>query len=474
MGKPLPTSPRDAKAGPGLDKAVMTTANGSSPTELLGEYPSTGAPTNGASHANGANGHHANGANGHAKPAVPAPEAVAAPTFFSFGKRPSKAAVSTSVGPPVRRAESQASEDFYTMELTDDATGQKQWIRGRRWSGIVHANGTHRECFAEDEVAVFVDTVTEKIVGISVRDWSPPASPSSADDEDNRQPGRGARHFKFPIPKADSFPASIPASQLPLFNQRMDRPLLAMAAYSLLHVLAARGILPHVPAAHMKGKERTYLAEKLPSTVNALFVGSLGLYCVVKKGILWGNGVDKLKAWGEELDWLFAGHLGFTVYDTYIMAVLGGDHYSVWAHHVLGILGAVAVRAFKTLAWFPTCFTPSELTVVPSNLLWIQQRLWPGKRDVEAKLLAARAVLFTFFRLPNAAVAVLGALSATRRDPGLVKRATKEIPPLVLLLCAFNTVVFGGLNLWWTQLVFKAAVRHRRETAGKAVGVHHI
>jgi hypothetical protein len=143
------------------------------------------------------------------------------------------------------------------------------------------------------------------------------------------------------------------------------------------------------------------------------------------------------------------------------MAALGGEHPSVWAHHILGILGTLIVRAYKKLAWFPTCFAVSELTVVPSNMLWIQQKLYPGQRDVEGRLLLVRAVFFALFRTPDAAIAFLGALKAVQADPSLVSRAKNEVPFFVKLLCAVNVAVFGGLNTWWTALVVKALMRHR-------------
>lgn len=156
------------------------------------------------------------------------------------------------------------------------------------------------------------------------------------------------------------------------------------------------------------------------------------------------------------------------------MAALGGEHPSVWAHHVLGILGSLVVRAYKKLAWFPTVFCVSELTVVPSNFLWIQQRLWSSRQDIEGKLLVMRAIFFALFRFPCAPLAALGTLSALRKDPSLLKRTKEEVPFLVTVLCAFNVAIFAGLNSWWTALVFKALLRYKASLARSKKEVHHI
>lgn len=146
------------------------------------------------------------------------------------------------------------------------------------------------------------------------------------------------------------------------------------------------------------------------------------------------------------------------------MAALGGEHPSVWTHHVLGILGTLAVRAYKKLAFYPTIFSVCELTVVPSNILWTQQKLYPSRRDVEGKLLFLRAIFFALFRTPAAIVAALGTWFAVSKEPNLLQRTKDEVPPLISLLCAVNVAVFGGLNTWWTALVVKALIRHRNGT----------
>lgn len=98
----------------------------------------------------------------------------------------------------------------------------------------------------------------------------------------------------------------------------MDRPLFAVAFYSALHYFASRVIVPRVPGfGSVTGNDKVFLPEKLPSTVNALVVGIGALYTMSKRGIFWGEGVDKLNAWSEEVDMVFSSHMGFTIYDTY-------------------------------------------------------------------------------------------------------------------------------------------------------------
>jgi hypothetical protein len=257
--------------------------------------------SNGHAASNGANGHtngHSNGAgNGKTAKGKPAVATAAEDTgsFFSnlIGRRKS----SSPTPAPAKQPE--------------PATPPKQSIKTRRYSGIIHANGAHRECFSDDDVTMIVESVTEKVTGIPTGDYSPPLSPGAATVDSEAKPGPV---FKFPISKK---PPPAPASHLSFFNQRMDRPLAALAIYSGLHFFASRVLMPKLPASELLSKDRVYLPEKLPSTVNAIATGSLALYSVWKRGIFWGEGVDKLNAWSEEVDLCFAGHLGFTVYDTY-------------------------------------------------------------------------------------------------------------------------------------------------------------
>lgn len=195
-------------------------------------------------------------------------------------------------------------------------------IRGKRYSGIIHANGVHRECFSDDGVTMVVESVAEKVAGIGFSvngEPSPPLTPSPGLTETIDGSTYNGPLFRLPLPKNGLAyaPPPPPKSHLTFLNQRMDRPLVALALHSGLHYFTSRFIVPRLATGHLTAKDRVYLPEKLPSTVNAAFVGCLALYSVLKRGLFWGQGVDKINSWSDEVDLMFAGHLGFTLYDSY-------------------------------------------------------------------------------------------------------------------------------------------------------------
>ena len=46
-----------------------------------------------------------------------------------------------------------------------------------------------------------------------------------------------------------------------------------------------------------------------------------------------------------------------------------GDHASMWAHHILGIIGAFLSMVYREATYFPLAFLMTEITVLPTN--WV-------------------------------------------------------------------------------------------------------
>ncbi|KAJ3126868.1 hypothetical protein HK101_005661, partial [Irineochytrium annulatum] len=132
------------------------------------------------------------------------------------------------------------------------------------------------------------------------------------------------------------------------------------------------------------------------------------------------------------------------------------------------------MRSYRTAAYFPACFCVSELTVVPSNLLWILQNLTAAglpspspalSSRLQTPLLILRAILFTLLRLPAGPLCLLYAVQGERGQTWAEKverfwSRYRRLPALVSWLSAFNIATLSGLNVWWTVLVYKALFRH--------------
>ncbi|KAJ3140049.1 hypothetical protein HK100_010894 [Physocladia obscura] len=261
-------------------------------------------------------------------------------------------------------------------------------------------------------------------------------------------------------------------------------------AYCLLHAATVRTLR----AKGFASKDIHIVAEKLPSTVNAIATSSMALWLLFK-------------------DIAFANQFAFTFYD--IIAMLSTPetaHFSSWAHHIFGIVGVGLTRLMKVGAYFPACFLPPELTVVASNLLYLAQKYYPDNSDLIGMLLALRCAIFTAVRLPAAPLCLLHAVASSSSDDPVestnsstssdlsdheakpyhhtstsaiiwrkVQNFTRDyskLPLIVKVGSAFNIFLFTGLNTYWTILTYKAFFRYlagrKARTLTKSGNVHHI
>ncbi|KAJ3090642.1 hypothetical protein HK102_003120 [Quaeritorhiza haematococci] len=351
---------------------------------------------------------------------------------------------------------------------------------------------------------------------------SVPKENGKHDAKDNRQ----AEH-QTPPRSSSQHPRHVKLLKSILKDTRVWGPL---ALHICAHKFAAHVVNTTLPASTLRTlspSDRLYLAEKLPSTLNALIVSLPSLHLLLRQQ---PYKHDLFKPYPELLDRVFAAHLGFTIYDMWVMAVQGREHFSVWVHHVLGVLGTGLMRYFKVASLAPAAFCPSEATVVVSNAIWIMQKLKldgsgarGGGRGVEGRstqgferiygaLLVVRAIMFVIFRasagpllfwyvfsrpqlersanklngngdpkskhptITNSDEPLLAPnadskarLTPPHKPTSLYSRLCsfwsiyKRLPIVVSVLTAINVLTFTGLNFWWTWLTTKAVSRWRKE-----------
>ncbi|KAI8591335.1 hypothetical protein BDZ88DRAFT_49446 [Geranomyces variabilis] len=276
-----------------------------------------------------------------------------------------------------------------------------------------------------------------------------------------------------------------------IWNSIADAPVLkAGSLYAALHVIAAAAVRHKLDPSSLSRSDRIFLAEKLPSTVSAFLTAVPSI--VLHSRLPWRN--DLITPYPRLLDRILAQHIGYTLYDLAIMAYAGGQHPTAWIHHILGILGTALMRHYRTAAYFPAVFLPTEITVVSTNFLWILQKL--GKDDGKAFswALVLRAILFCLVRAPAGTIGLIYALRVVRRQkaaaeaknsvtassqaevqpqrattPGTLWQQLRQTPTVVWSLTTINVLSFTALNFYWTKLVLVAVKRHRHR--GR---VHHI
>eukprot|EP00842_Homolaphlyctis_polyrhiza_P001957 jgi/Hompol1/2762/HPOL_003024-RA len=247
-------------------------------------------------------------------------------------------------------------------------------------------------------------------------------------------------------------------------------------------------------------------AQKLPSTVNAVLVGSASLYTIVLRYIADPN-IDVLTAYPPPTDAIFAIFAGFSLFDSALM-LSNNEHPSVWIHHILGFAGTSLERIYRVGSFFPLFFCIPELTVPFSNLVWILQRAGADKipsrsasahKSLFAWALWLRMVAFLIFRLPSGPLSLLLGWRMIRRkyerqirsadepdsDPSRRIPASqilsmffsdaRKLPLIVSIPMAVNVITFSVLNCYWTALVVKAYRRFITTTSAVgASSIHHI
>ncbi|ORY51564.1 hypothetical protein BCR33DRAFT_712595 [Rhizoclosmatium globosum] len=269
--------------------------------------------------------------------------------------------------------------------------------------------------------------------------------------------------------------------------------LLPFAGFTALHFATANALIK----AGIPPSKVHIIAEKLPSTVNALTVSTLGLWVLFVKKNYQHSWITA--EYPKLLDTIFAIHGGFTAYDLIVMlSSKETSHISSWLHHVFGIAGVVATRALKKGAYYPACFMPTEVTVVSSNLLYLVQKFSPDSHELITAIMVFRCILFTVFRLPagpwclyhaiNTVPLVENGEKETKKEDSVFNRVKKrltafvhhfsELPLIVKAGVICNVSLFAGLNTYWTFLTYRALWRQlalsKRKKLTSAGNIHHI
>ncbi|KAI8615982.1 hypothetical protein BC830DRAFT_1119995 [Chytriomyces sp. MP71] len=253
----------------------------------------------------------------------------------------------------------------------------------------------------------------------------------------------------------------------------------SLAAYAGMHMVAARLLRQ----CGVDETEVIMLAEKLPSTVSAIYTSSSALQLLVGPKSLWRESWSV--PYSEQVDRTFARHIGYTIYDLITMTC-SKQHPSAWIHHVFSLFGTSAMRFFKQGSYFPMCYSPAEATVVITNLLYVVQKFLPHQYDLITALLVVRALAFTVFRLLAAPLCIRHAIMTTavpgkdadkvtfkERAEAFVSQYFKKLHPVVSVGAAVNVTLFTGLNTWWTLLTYRALWRHLAKGRTK-LNIHHI
>ncbi|ORX86031.1 hypothetical protein K493DRAFT_307154 [Basidiobolus meristosporus CBS 931.73] len=263
---------------------------------------------------------------------------------------------------------------------------------------------------------------------------------------------------------------------------------LSTAFYSLLHFASEKLIVPRfnqIAVSKLSKNDRIDLSEKFPSCVNSIVVGLFSFYLVFIARVF-DN--DIFTHYPPALDVLFAGLLGYTIYDSSVMFLKPKEEPTIWIHHLVVAFGCIMEMYYRQAAFFPTMFCVTEITVIPTNLVWYLQRLQMKNTKLYTKALIARAAAFLFIRLPIAPFVFWYALDNQGLPPietlvsGTLATANNtmfpepsayfnekistlfmrfsDLPWIVSLSCTFNILALGLLNTVWTVVIVGHLYKH--------------
>ncbi|KAI9015570.1 hypothetical protein DFJ74DRAFT_680800 [Hyaloraphidium curvatum] len=265
-------------------------------------------------------------------------------------------------------------------------------------------------------------------------------------------------------------------------------------------------------------KDRLHMDEKVCSTANSVMLSVSSILVCFRDQAFRPPGAV-FDAYPPLVDDMFSNYLGYVLYDAIVMHLQGGEHWTMWLHHAMGISGALTILTHRQLVYFPVFFGLTELTAFTTNMLWYVQKIYPlylaeyAPRRANADGIAAKSATKGAASTSSTAPPVPQATSFSSRsahissDPRAVKLLSatlftralsffvfrvwvfpytlyyafgnvggvrpflerfKEMPFMVKLLTVTNVTLMGSLNFIWTfwiTMKWRGFEKKRREAA---------
>ncbi|KAJ3391602.1 hypothetical protein HDU92_008951 [Lobulomyces angularis] len=287
------------------------------------------------------------------------------------------------------------------------------------------------------------------------------------------------------------------------FDGNLLEIFLSATAYCLLHLSLDHMFLNisffSKIIKNLNFKEKVLFTEKICSSINAVLLGIVGIYLnfFLDSFSLRNGGV--INAFPPLLDHILCGFIGYSIYDLITMFITN-DHWSMYLHHFVGIIGASSMLLVYRLGAFSlSLFTITEITALTNNLVWYSQIFlnhskkisiihgeeelnFNAKENEESLPLLKknnlhftkkeppppsfnlvffvilRFITFIFVRLPVAPYTIYYASNQLGGFNNLYNEM-KLLPPPCSLGITFCVFVMGTLNLLWTKAMLKSTMK---------------
>jgi hypothetical protein len=162
----------------------------------------------------------------------------------------------------------------------------------------------------------------------------------------------------------------------------------------------------------------------------------------------------------DQLDWSFAASAGYSLHDMSIM-LFHREPVSMWVHHAAMAYGCFLMPVYRQMPFFATLFQMSELTVLPTNLLWFMSKFGLKERHPNAttSLVKLRAAFYILFRVWLGPWSVYHALKLYSLRELVKKYCALPLP--VSVGNAANVSFLSMMNFIWTKQALSAISRRR-------------
>ncbi|KAJ3385746.1 hypothetical protein HDU84_002037 [Entophlyctis sp. JEL0112] len=263
------------------------------------------------------------------------------------------------------------------------------------------------------------------------------------------------------------------------------RALAIAAAYCLLHALLdllwARALARRRA---LSNSDRISLAEKVASSLNALFIAAAAFHNAFVLDLFSPAAVpianvhspcsspmisllsiypfSPLQVPAGSLrsffhyDWVLPAYVGYSIYDCITMYFQGDNHWSMWVHHLVGIYGAIGNMKVQKLAVLSNFAMLTEVTAFCVNILWYVETLTPNRQRLPPPEPSITSTLGDTKSndegndsetsppvSPNPAAASSTTTQQTKKSGKNRKKPAKPAPtPLLLALQTLRTVSF--------------------------------
>jgi hypothetical protein len=168
------------------------------------------------------------------------------------------------------------------------------------------------------------------------------------------------------------------------------------------------------------------------------------------------------------LDMVFSSYVGYSIYDMGTMVIVGDEPMAMWFHHIVGAFGAFAMMMYRQAAFFPVTFLATELTVVPTNLVWYLRTLDVDKKSALYRWnVTIRNIVFLTARSIVAPACLSYALqqvegASISEKISRLKAIFATLPRFLVAGTVLNVVGLGALNTFWNIMVIRNALKKSR------------